>query len=476
MHNIILDTDSYKTSHYLQYPPGTTHINSYIEARHTKDPVVFADPVFFGLQAYINKYLLRPITINEVHKAARLLKAHGLPFNEAGWLYILEKHDGYLPITIQAVPEGIVTGYQNVQVQVRNNDANVPWLTSYMETAILRAVWYPSTVATLSRNIKQLINRYAFTSDDLVLDFKLHDFGSRGVSSKESAGLGGLAHLVNFKGTDTLEAILYAQKYYRADEMPAFSIPASEHSTVICWENETDSYKNMIQQFGKAGSLFAIVSDSYDLLNVVDNIFGKELKSQIETSGATLVVRPDSGDPVEIVEQTLISLAKNFGYTTNKKGYKVLPPCVRVIQGDGVDYYVIQKILNRITSTPNKFSVDNITFGMGGALLQQVNRDSMGYAMKASAITMKNNPSIHDWREISKRPKTDSTKTSKGGLLSLYERDGHYHTIATKHLYKTGRPDLLVNVFENGYADNSQTLADIRKRAEISNVLVHDDF
>ena len=194
--NAILNVDSYKTSHYLQYPPGTTQVSSYIEARGGQ----FEKVVFFGLQMFIKEYLTTPIAAADIDEAKVILEAHGVPFNEAGWRYILEQHNGYLPIEIQAVPEGTVLPVQNVMAQVINTDPNCAWLTSYVETALLRAVWYPTTVATQSRYCKHIIQAYLEATADSTegLPFKLHDFGARGVSSEESAAIGGAAHLVNF--------------------------------------------------------------------------------------------------------------------------------------------------------------------------------------------------------------------------------------------------------------------------------------
>jgi nicotinamide phosphoribosyltransferase len=189
--NIILNVDSYKTSHFLQYPENTSAVSSYIESRGGQ----FRETVFFGLQAFLKEYLTVPITERDIDEAKALLPAHGVPFNEAGWRYILDKYDGYLPIQIEALPEGTVVPVKNALVQVVNTDAECAWLTSYVETALLRAIWYPTTVATVSWQCKQVIRGYleetAETTDGLA--FKLHDFGARGASSEETAALGGMA-------------------------------------------------------------------------------------------------------------------------------------------------------------------------------------------------------------------------------------------------------------------------------------------
>ena len=222
----ILNTDSYKVGMNLMYPPGTTGVYSYIESRGGR----YDRTVVFGLQAFIKEYLLEPITQSDIDIADEILTAHGEPFNRAGWQYILDKHAGYLPVVIRAVPEGTVVPVRNVLATIENTDPECFWLTTWLETALLRAVWYGTTVSTQSWTIKQVILDYLErTGDPTTIGFKLHDFGARGVSSMESAGIGGAAHLVNFMGTDTITGILFAREYYNAG-IAGFSIPASEHS------------------------------------------------------------------------------------------------------------------------------------------------------------------------------------------------------------------------------------------------------
>ena len=173
----------------------------------------------------------------------------------------------------------------------------MPWLTTFIETALLRAVWYPTTVATLSRKAKLIIQAgLEKSSDDPAgqLPFKLHDFGARGVSSGESAGLGGMAHLVNFMGTDTMEALLAARRYYGA-EMAGFSIPAAEHSTMTSWgrARERQAYEMMLDRFEGEGRLVAVVSDSYDLDHAVNEIWGGALREKVLAQKGTLVIRHD---------------------------------------------------------------------------------------------------------------------------------------------------------------------------------------
>lgn len=463
MTNLILATDSYKASQWGQYPPGTQRISSYIEARGGME-----ESVFFGLQAFLKEYLSKPITLEDVEEAESFIVPHGEPFNKEGWLRLIEKHNGYMPLEIRAVPEGTVMSTGNVQVQVVNTDPEFYWLTSYLETALLRAVWYPSTVATISRQAKMYIgNALRMTSDIPVADqigFKLHDFGARGVSSGESAMLGGMGHLVNFLGTDTVEALIGARRYY--DEAVAgFSIPASEHSTMTSWgrDREADAYNNMLELFSGDGKILAVVSDSYDIYNAVRNIWGNELADKVKTSGGTLVVRPDSGDPHIVPIEVIEILMEKFGYTVNSKGYKVLPDYIRVIQGDGITIESLPRILSSMEM--RGISADNIAFGMGGGLLQHVNRDNLKYAMKCSARQDENG----EWHEVFKDPVAGGKTSKKGRLGLVYDTafgSDSYRTLPLEIAEKRG-DNLLQVVYKDGVLFNNTTMSDVRQRADI---------
>lgn len=455
MQNLILNTDSYKTSHFVQYPQGAEFVSSYIESRGG----VHASTVFFGLQMFIKQYLTKPITLADIDEAEMICAAHGVPFNRDGWMHILTAHNGYLPLEIEAVPEGTEVPTGNVLVQVINTDPTCAWLTSYIETALLRAVWYPTTVATVSKACQNIIARYLDeTADNLNgLPFKLHDFGARGASSEETVAIGGLAHLVNFMGTDSFSALVAARRFYGAD-MAGFSIPAAEHSTITSWgrDGETAAYANMLKQFGGKDKLVAVVSDSYDIWNAIDNLWGGELKAQVETMGGTLVVRPDSGEPVEVVPEAIERLMAKFGYTTNTKGYKVLPACVRLIQGDGVCAASIEAILAEMKK--RGLSADNVAFGMGGELLQKVNRDTQKFAMKASAICING-----EWRDVYKDPITDQGKRSKKGRLALTKINGQFQTVARNSINPVANE--LVTVFRNGKLITEYSFDQVRNQA-----------
>ena len=458
--NLILNSDSYKTSHYLQLPPNTTNMHAYIESRGGE----YSKLRFFGLQHLIKEYLLQPIISADVDRAEKLLKAHGVPFNREGWDYIVDVHAGYLPLVIRAIPEGMVVPTHVPLVTVEATDPRCAWLVTYIEPLLLK-VWYPTTVATLSYNVRQTIERYLLaTADNLDgLPFKLHDFGLRGVSSVESAGIGGLAHLVNFMGTDTIPALVYAEDYYnQSEDSPAgFSIPAAEHSTVTAWgkEGEVDAFRNMLTQFAKPGSIVAVVSDSYDIYNAVDSLWGQTLKQEIIDSGATLVIRPDSGDPVTVVLKCAELIEARFGVSVNTKGYKVFNN-VRLIQGDGVNPKSIEQILAALKAA--NYSADNIAFGMGGGLLQDVNRDTLKFAMKASAVKVDGT-----WRDVYKDPITDPGKTSKKGRQDTVQCSytGAIGPYPFDKPTTLDCPTIMRTVFLNGALKYDDTLDAIRARA-----------
>lgn len=455
-HNLILDTDSYKSSHYLQYPGGTTRLFSYLESRGGKYPTTR----FFGLQYILDQYLTRRVTAEMVEEARTLIEAHGEPFPYDGWMRVVNVHGGKLPLEIRAVPEGTNVPIHNILMSCTNTDPELPWLVGWFETMLMR-VWYPTTVCTQSHAIREIIKEALDKTSDRAaeeLPFKLHDFGSRGVSSRESAGLGGLAHLVNFQGSDTLEALRVARNHYGAD-IAGYSIPAAEHSTITSWgkEHEVEAYRNMVRTFGKPGGIYAVVSDSYDLKHAINVHWGETLKKEVIESGATLVVRPDSGDPPAMVRLAVKALAAKYGTTVNTKGYQVLNH-VRVIQGDGINEDTIRQILQNLLI--DGFSAENVAFGMGGALLQKVDRDTQRFAYKASAGLIDG-----AYRGIYKDPVTDPGKRSKDGVLDLVLEDGRMTTRAY-YTFDTDFPgSLMRTVYKDGELIVRDTLDDIRARA-----------
>lgn len=454
-HNICLNSDSYKYSQWVQYPPGTEYVYSYIESRGSE----YDKLVFFGLQAFLREYMTTLVTKQMVDEAEAILKLHGEPFNREGWDYIVKEHGGRLPVEIKAVDEGTVMRLKHVLVSIVNTDPKCYWLTSFLETALLRAIWYPTTVASNSYHSKEIIMEFLERNGDpALIDFKLHDFGARGVSSLESAALGGMAHLATgFMGTDTVSGVLAAMRFYDAD-VCGFSIPAMEHSTVTSWgrENEIDAYRNMLKHYAKPNAIVACVSDSYDIYKACE-MWGTELKQEVIDSGAVVVVRPDSGDPVQVVNDCLKILDKYYGHTVNSKGYKVLNN-VRIIQGDGINHQMIRAILTVMDL--NGYSADNVAFGQGGALLQQVNRDTLQFAMKCSAAKING-----VWVDVYKDPVTSKSKKSKKGQLMLViDETGQF---ATKNVDASIHNDMLKVRFANGALYNETTFDQVRARARL---------
>lgn len=455
MNNPLLSVDSYKLSHPTQYPPDSEYIYAYGCPR--KGP---SEIPILGFRDAVSKLNcgLNPRNVAELQVLAT---AHGVPFFQEGWNALLSKYgdSGQFPITLKGVPEGTVVKPGTPVFSVVNSDPEFPWLTSFFETLILRCVWYPSTVAAISRECKKVIKKAMEESCDTLdgLEFKLHDFGARGVSSGESAALGGMGHLLNFQGTDTIEAIKRVQELYH-EPMAGFSIPATEHSTVTSWgpEGESDMYEAYIRNNGGEGKVFACVSDSYHIWEALNK--WKDLEPVLLETGGTLVIRPDSGDPVQTPVQVTKRLLDLFGYTVNSKGYKVLPDHIRVIQGDGINLESLKSIVFHLLQ--EKISIDNIAFGMGGGLLQQVNRDTYGWAMKTSAARVNG-----EWREVYKDP--IGGKKSEGGFVTAEGKLALCDESIRASFAETG----FYTYYAGGVCRSTplgvETWADIRKRAEV---------
>jgi nicotinamide phosphoribosyltransferase len=451
-HNLILLADAYKYSHHKLYYLGTSHVYSYLESRGGK----FSSTVFYGLQYFLKQYFEGVVITQEDIEEAKTLMPQVFGrddvFDASKFQYIVDVHGGKLPIKIIAVKEGSIVPTKNVLLTIENTDPNCYWLTNFLET-ILMQIWYPNTVATLSFEIRKLLLKYyqETASDESFggIDYVLNDFGFRGVSSLESAGIGGSAHLLSFDGSDTIAASMFARKYYGSQEMAGKSIPATEHSimTLLGKEGEKDMMQHVISSF-KDG-LVACVSDSYNIFEACAEYWGTDLKEQVVNRNGTLVIRPDSGDPVATLLKVFEILFDKFGFTLNDKGFKVLPSQIRVIQGDGVNYDSIADILEALKM--NGISAENLVLGMGGALLQKLDRDTQKFALKCSYAKI-NGQDI----DVSKSPTEmdadgnlhESFKKSKAGKLKLIKTKDGYQTVKQHELPEY--EDQLVTVFENG--------------------------
>lgn len=463
--SVVLDTDSYKSSHFGQYPPDATAVSCYGAARKYGGPPVEPGPgvlppdgvLWFGLRAVIASALAQVLD-GDVDKAEEVFTLHGMPFNRSGWLRAVSRFDGGLPLTVSALPEGSYVPLGIPLYRVDSvDDPDLMFLASYVETALLRC-WYPTSVATRGFRLKSVIGHWLDrTGDPSGLPFKLHDFGSRGASSSETAGIGGMAHLVNFLGTDTVAGMVFADRFYDAGPACGYSIPASEHGTMSSWgpDQELDAFRNMLARYARPGALFACVSDTYDFWDAVDRKW-PSLAADLERSGATLVIRPDSGDPAKVVPEALRRLAKSFPPSVNGKGYLALPPCVRLIQGDGISEASVPRILAAVCEAG--FSADNVAFGMGGELLQNLTRDTWSFAQKVSAVKRSGL-----WRDAFKSPVDDPGKKSLGGRLSVVSKNG---CLAVSTDAFNTPADRLVPVYRDGRLLPGDNFQAIRQRAE----------
>jgi nicotinamide phosphoribosyltransferase len=464
--NFILLTDSYKLTHWKQYPKGTTKIYSYLESRGGE----FESTLFFGLQYYVIKYLIDvQITMDNIDEAEYLSGIHfgtTANFNRQGWEHIVKNLNGKLPLKIKAVKEGTLVPISNILLSIESTDEKCYWLTNVVETLLLK-LWYPITIASNSFYCKKMIKECLEESGGVTagLLFKLHDFGYRGVSSEETAGIGGMAHLVNFLGTDTLKGIVYANNYYKSG-VCGYSVPASEHSVACSFgkDFEDEYFMNMLKTY--SSGIVSIVSDTYDVFNFVSTMSNRHKQAILDRDGC-VVFRPDSGDAIEVLSKLIDILWDCFG-GTYVKGFKLLDSHVRLIQGDGIDRKTLLLIMKMLIS--KGYSIDNIVFGSGGGLLQKFDRDTCKFAIKASYGERIVNGKLISFN-ISKDPITSKGKRSKAGMLKLIKTtdDNSFRTISsadmTKEMFDSYEDELEV-VFENGEILREQTFDEIRKLSE----------
>lgn len=463
--SLLFRTDSYKLSHWTQYPKGLTSMMSYLEARGGR----FADCTLVDLQPFLHQYMSRPVTYKQIGQMVDFAAAHGEPFNASGFGLMVQKHGGHWPVRIRAIPEGTVVPVKNAVLTVESTDPELPWVASYLETALVR-LWGPSTVAIAGREVKKVIKRYLDATSDTAeadLPFKFHDFGGRGVFTAEQAGLAGCAHLFNFMGSDTIEGIRYANHYYHA-EMAGFSIPASEHSTASMLGRQgemelVEAYiqRELVDRQLPAGvpKLASYVGDTFDIYEFTQAVTTGRLKDMIKSSGGTFVIRPDSGNPIEVLSKVVRIIHHNLRLDCHwEKGFVVFPDYIRVIQGDGVDIDSVEKILDCLTS--QGYSAKNIAFGSGGGNLQKWNRDTQKWKLACCAATI-------DGKEVAvqKDPITDPGKRSKAGRLDLVKMpNGEFKTTFLNNGARMNRGSVLRTVYENGEILVDTTLDECRAR------------
>ena len=504
----ICHTDFYKTSHPAQNPRDTILIYSNITGRKSRIEGV-NHTVFFGLQYYVLEYLIYQwkefffdLPIGIVDEYEEFLKNTVGPTNVD---HVRDLHKlGYLPIEIKALPEGTLCPIGVPMLTIRNTHPNFSWLTNYLETSISNILWKPITSATTAFEYLKTFHEYANRTGGSkeLIPFQGHDFSYRGMSGFEDAALSGAAHLLSFKGTDTIPAIILLQKYYQAGkEGVGFSVPASEHAVAAAQtfaamgeeyspeeriRGEFEYVRNLIEEVYPKG-IVSVVSDTYDYWLLVTD-FLPRLKDKIMARDGKVVIRPDSGDPVRIIcgydigvevqeEQgsyylngeeiprhvalgTVRILDEIFGSTTNEKGFKTLDPHIGVIYGDSITRDRQQEILARLER--NGYASDNIVLGIGSYTYQYVTRDTFGMAIKATYTERMSNGTVIG-ADLFKDPKTDDgTKKSARGLLRVNED----FSLSQQVSWAEEKQGLLETVFKNGELVKTQTLEEISERVQ----------
>ena len=450
MKNLILNTDSYKMSHFLGYPKGIQEMYSYLESRGGR----YENIPFVGLQPILDT-LAWGVTVDDVEEAAEFAKKHGVPFNYNGWMDIALHHAGNLPVEIRALPEGTIVRPGIPMLTIRNTHPDFAWLTSYLETMLLR-VWYPITVAARIMTMKNNLRKFYKETTDSgnVSPFAILDFSSRGVSSIEQSEIGGMAYLMLFEGSDNVPAVDFVNKSYGV-EMSGFSVPATEHSIMCSFgqENEFESFEYLIDNMAQDGGILSVVSDTWNIYGAISK-WGL-LKEKIEKRNITLVIRPDSGEIEEVLPEVLKLVDRYFDHDVNSKGYKVFRN-VKVLWGDGIDEYTGHlpfEIAQRMG-----ISADSIMTGSGGGLMQRdIDRDTCKFAIKGSNVIVDG-----ESRPISKAPITDKGKRSKSGKFSVVRDNGKIMLMNTYPVEE----DLLEVVFKDGEVLRFQSLESIRERLE----------
>lgn len=477
-YGVVGDSDSYKLSHIPQYVKDADMMVSYAEARGgIRDKIMNV-----GMEMICQEYLLQHLTQDQADNMVAWAREH-LFGNVTDDLQIalnkvVTELDGHLPIRIRNAPEGEMIPIGNVLFTIETTIPGKVWfsLVSYFEAKLMRA-WSPMTVGTTSYYARKAIMTALIISADepaAEIDYKFHDFGSRGVGGMEVAAFAGAAHLVSSRGTDTTIAV-QAIEFAYDEPMAGNSIPATEHSTTTTHgrDGEINLVTNMFDAYAKHGAVFATVIDSYCAMNFIRNI-APQFKERLIESGATWVFRPDSGDPIKTPIQCVIELEKVFGTTMNRKGYKVLNH-VRVIQGDGIVPAQITEILNALMDLG--YSASNMAFGMGGGLLQKNDRDTHKFALKCCAVRVNG-----EWIDVYKDPavydedfnviETKSFKASKAGRQELLSRragvDKEYMTVRyedVENYLPAGWKIALETVYEDGYMVRRTTFEQIRRNA-----------
>lgn len=489
MFDFITLVDGYKLDHRRQYPAGTELVYSNWTPRSSRIPSE-THAVFFGLQYLLQAYFteLAEQTFFKVRKQVildkyqRRLDNYFGP-NEIGTKHIADLHDlGHIPLAFKALPEGARVPLKCPMFTVESTHPDFFWVTNYFETMISNIIWKGCTSASTAYRLRKLLDKHAIASGDFnFVDWQGHDFSYRGMSGTEDAAISGAGHLLSFTGTDTLPAIELLETYYHAGKSPliGMSVPATEHS-VMCAGGEGDeeeTYTRLLKLY--PNGIVSIVSDTWDLWNVVGNILPK-LKDLIMSRNGKTVIRPDSGDPANIlcgdvnhkgdsprddlIRMGLIEALWNlFGGTrvVGKEGvFKVLDSHIGAIYGDSINFDRADDICNRLRA--KGFASTNVVFGFGSYNYEYTTRDTYGFAMKATAATVSGKEHM-----LFKDPKTDDgmKRSARGRMVVHKEPNGEYRhmdSFSIQGVADFGSNDQLKLVWKNGIFHRRTSLEMIR--------------
>ncbi|MCB9260945.1 MAG: nicotinate phosphoribosyltransferase [Flavobacteriales bacterium] len=483
--NPLILTDGYKVDHRRQYPPQTTLVYSNWTPRRSRIDGI-DEVVFFGLQYFLKKYILGQFQTeffdkpkSEVlSKYARRINNYLGP-NQVGVNHIADLHDlGYIPMVFKAVPEGASVPIRMPMMTMYNTHPDFFWLTNYFETLLSTTIWLPCNSATIARQYHILLNDYAAKTSDIAefVNWQAHDFSMRGLGGLEAALISGAGHLLSFNGTDTIPAIDFLEDYYNANsdtELIGGSVAATEHSVMCMGTNvgEEETFKRLITEIYPSG-IVSIVSDTWDLWKVL-TVFLPNLKEKILARDGKVVIRPDSGNPADILcgnpngkseaeQKGVVQLLWDvFGGQINTKGFKQLDTHIGAIYGDSITLDRAKEICQRLMQ--NGFASTNVVLGIGSFTYQYNTRDTFGFAMKATYGEVDG-----IGREIYKDPITDDgTKKSAKGLIKLELQNGRYKMF-DRVSWQEEQKGELKEVFRDGKLLVDQKLSDIRSRVQNS--------
>ena len=480
--NPLLLLDGYKISHIFQYPPDTEIVYSNLTPRGSRTE--HNKVVAFGFQYFVKDYLVRQFNKNFFQRNKKEVMDE--------YKYRIENYIGplpsyahiealydlqYLPLLIKAVPEGTRVPIRVPMLTIRNTKPEFFWLTNMIETLMSNILWGPCTSATTAFGYRQVFEEYADITgaDKEFIKWQGHDFSFRGLTGIENAQLSGAAHLLSFTGTDTVPAIDFLEEFYGANiaNLIGGSVPATEHSVMCMGEqtNELTTFNSLMNIY--ATGILSVVSDTSDLWHVLEYIL-PTLKREILARDGKLVIRPDSGDPVKIINGDPASYREDirkgvievlwdtFGGTTNSKGYKTLDPHIGVIYGDSISPDRQKQILAGLEQ--KGFASDNIVLGIGSYTYNYVTRDTYEFAIKSTfgRTTSKGDTAI------SKDPVTDSgMKKSAVGLLCVRVTNKGELWVQENCTWEEEGEGELKRIFEDGFVYNQTTLQEIRERIEM---------